>query len=66
MFIAFSVKVPMIPFHIWLPQAHVEAPLAGSILLAGIMLKLGVYGFIRFAIPLYPQSTYYYAPLLLF
>ena len=66
MFIAFSVKIPMIPFHIWLPQAHVEAPLAGSILLAGIMLKLGAFGFIRLALPLYPYSFYYYSPFLLF
>lgn len=66
MFIAFSVKIPMIPFHIWLPQAHVEAPLAGSILLAGIMLKLGAFGFIRLALPIYPHSFYYYSPIFLF
>ena len=65
MCLAFMVKIPMFPFHIWLPQAHVEAPLAGSVLLAGIMLKLGAYGFIRLAIPIYPHAFYYYSPVLL-
>ena len=63
--LAFMTKIPMFPFHIWLPQAHVEAPLAGSVLLAGIMLKLGAYGFIKVAIPLYPYAFYYYSPFLL-
>ena len=53
-FLAFAVKVPMFPFHTWLPDAHVEAPTAGSVILAGIMLKMGTYGFIRFALPLFP------------
>ena len=65
MCLAFMVKIPMFPFHIWLPQAHVEAPLAGSVLLAGIMLKLGAYGFIKLAIPIYPYAFYYYSPFLL-
>ncbi len=53
-FLAFAVKVPMFPFHTWLPDAHVEAPTAGSVILAGVMLKLGTYGFLRLAVPLFP------------
>jgi len=54
--LAFAIKVPMFPFHTWLPDAHVEAPAAGSIMLAGVLLKLGTYGFIRFAIPIFPEG----------
>ena len=54
--LAFAVKIPLFPFHTWLPDAHVQAPTAGSVILAGILLKMGVYGFIRFAIPLFPQA----------
>jgi NADH-ubiquinone oxidoreductase chain 4 len=61
-FASFSVKVPMIPFHIWLPEAHVEAPTAGSVILAGILLKLGTYGFLRFSIPMFPEATLYFTP----
>jgi NADH-quinone oxidoreductase subunit M len=53
--IAFAIKVPIFPFHTWLPDAHVEAPTAGSVLLAGVMLKIGTYGFLRFAVPFFPQ-----------
>jgi NADH-quinone oxidoreductase subunit M len=53
-FLAFAIKVPMVPFHTWLPDAHVEAPTAGSVILAGILLKMGTYGFLRFALPLFP------------
>ncbi|MEA2622285.1 MAG: NADH-quinone oxidoreductase subunit [Chloroflexota bacterium] len=56
-FLAFAIKVPMWPFHTWLPDAHVEAPTAGSVILAGVMLKLGGYGLIRFAVPLFPQAA---------
>jgi proton-translocating NADH-quinone oxidoreductase chain M len=63
-FASFAVKIPMFPFHIWLPEAHVEAPTAGSVLLAGILLKLGIYGFIRFSIPLFPYANSYYYPLI--
>jgi len=62
-FCSFAVKVPMVPVHIWLPEAHVEAPTAGSVILAGILLKLGTYGFLRFSIPLFPLATIYFTPL---
>lgn len=64
-FISFAVKVPMLPFHVWLPEAHVEAPTSGSVLLAGILLKLGSYGMIRFLIPLFPKASFYFAPNIL-
>ena len=62
-FASFAVKVPMVPVHIWLPEAHVEAPTAGSVILAGILLKLGTYGFLRFSIPLFPEASLYFTPL---
>jgi NADH-quinone oxidoreductase subunit M len=60
--IAFLIKVPLFPFHTWLPDAHVEAPTAGSVILAGVMLKMGTYGLVRFAFPLFPSAAMYYAP----
>ncbi|HEY0510493.1 MAG TPA: NADH-quinone oxidoreductase subunit M [Thermoanaerobaculia bacterium] len=63
--LTFAIKVPMFPFHTWLPDAHVEAPTGGSVILAGILLKLGTYGFLRFAIPLFPQASEAARPLLL-
>ncbi|NLH98796.1 MAG: NADH-quinone oxidoreductase subunit M [Chthonomonadales bacterium] len=63
--LAFMVKVPLFPFHTWLPDAHVEAPTAGSVILAGVLLKMGVYGFIRFCMPLFPQQMAQSAPLFL-
>ncbi len=65
MAIAFAVKVPSFPFHTWLPDAHTEAPTAGSIDLAGILLKLGTYGFLRFGLELFPEASVYFAPFLL-
>jgi NADH-quinone oxidoreductase subunit M len=62
--IAFAIKVPVFPFHSWLPDAHTEAPTAGSIILAGILLKMGTYGFVRFNLPLFPEASYTYAPLI--
>jgi NADH-quinone oxidoreductase subunit M len=61
--IAFAIKVPMFPFHTWLPDAHVQAPTAGSVLLAGVMLKLGTYGFLRFNLPLFPDAAVRFAPV---
>lgn len=63
-FASFAAKVPMLPFHIWLPEAHVEAPTAGSVILAGILLKLGSYGFLRFSIGLFPEASIYFTPLI--
>ena len=62
-FCSFAVKVPMLPVHIWLPEAHVEAPTAGSVILAGVLLKLGTYGIIRFMLPLFPYAMLYFTPL---
>ena len=62
--LAFAVKVPVFPLHTWLPDAHTEAPTAGSIILAGVMLKLGVYGYLRFALPLFPDAAMRFAPWL--
>src|SRR5215210_54319 len=60
--VAFAVKVPLFPFHTWLPDAHVAAPTAGSVILAGVMLKMGTYGLLRFAFPLFPEAALHYAP----
>src|SRR3954464_7555681 len=62
--LAFAVKVPLFPFHTWLPDAHVEAPTAGSVILAGVMLKMGTYGLVRFAFPLFPAAAVFFAPVL--
>src|SRR5213078_4669878 len=56
-FVGFAIKVPMFPFHTWLPDAHVEAPTAGSVILASVLLKMGTYGFIRFSLPLLPDAS---------
>jgi NADH-quinone oxidoreductase subunit M len=61
--LAFAIKVPMFPFHTWLPDAHTEAPTAGSVILAGVLLKMGTYGFIRFAIPLFPKAAFDLLPV---
>jgi NADH-quinone oxidoreductase subunit M len=63
-FVSFAVKVPMWPLHTWLPDAHVEAPTAGSVILAGVLLKMGGYGFLRFSIPLFPEASVFFAPLI--
>ncbi len=63
-FASFAVKVPMWPVHTWLPDAHVEAPTAGSVILAGVLLKMGGYGFLRFSLPIFPNATEYFAPLI--
>ena len=60
--LAFAIKVPMFPFHTWLPDAHTEAPTAGSVILAGVLLKMGTYGFLRFCLPLFPHASLTYAP----
>ena len=64
-FLAFAIKVPMFPFHTWLPDAHVQAPTAGSVILAAIMLKLGAYGLIRFAVPLFPGAAHTFGPAII-
>jgi NADH-quinone oxidoreductase subunit M len=62
--LAFAIKVPMVPFHTWLPDAHVEAPTAGSVILAGVLLKMGTYGFLRFGLPLFPDAAVRMAPVI--
>ena len=64
LFASFAVKVPMWPVHTWLPDAHVEAPTAGSVILAGVLLKLGAYGFLRFSVPMLPEASAYFTPLI--
>jgi NADH-quinone oxidoreductase subunit M len=61
--LAFAIKVPLFPFHTWLPDAHVEAPTAGSVILAGVLLKMGTYGFLRFCLPLFPDASLAFGPL---
>jgi NADH-quinone oxidoreductase subunit M len=63
-FIAFAIKVPVFPFHTWLPDAHVEAPTAGSVILAGVLLKMGTYGMLRFCLPLFPEASREFAPVI--
>ena len=62
--LAFAIKVPLFPFHTWLPDAHVEAPTAGSVILAGVLLKMGTYGFLRFCLPLFPDASMTFGPLI--
>lgn len=62
-FASFAVKMPMWPVHTWLPDAHVEAPTAGSVILAGVLLKMGGYGFLRFSLPMFPEASAHYADL---
>lgn len=64
-FLAFAIKVPMFPFHTWLPAAHVQAPTAGSVILASVLLKMGTYGFLRFCLPITPEATHMFAPFLI-
>jgi len=64
-FVGFAIKVPMFPFHTWLPDAHVEAPTAGSVILAAVLLKMGTYGFLRFSLPILPKATAYFAPMMM-
>ncbi len=64
-FVGFAIKVPMFPFHTWLPDAHTEAPTAGSVILAGVLLKMGTYGFVRFSLPLLPEASLLFAPYVL-
>ena len=64
-FLGFAIKVPMFPFHTWLPDAHVEAPTAGSVILAGVLLKMGTYGFVRFSLPLFPEASRRFVPLII-
>jgi len=63
-FLAFAIKVPLFPFHTWLPDAHVEAPTAGSVLLAGVLLKMGTYGLMRFSLPLFPKVSHIFGPFI--
>jgi NADH-quinone oxidoreductase subunit M len=63
-FLGFAIKVPMFPFHTWLPDAHVEAPTAGSVILAGVLLKMGTYGFLRFSLTLFPEASRKFVPLM--
>lgn len=65
LFLGFAIKLPMLPFHTWLPDAHSEAPTAGSVLLAGVLLKMGGYGFIRFCLPIFPEMSHTFAPVVL-
>jgi len=65
MALAFAIKVPMFPFHTWLPAAHVQAPSAGSVILAAVLLKMGTYGFLRFCLPLTPAASEYFAPMMI-
>ena len=64
-FFAFAIKMPMVPFHTWLPDAHAEAPTAGSVILAGVLLKMGGYGFLRFCLPMFPEASVNFAPYIL-
>ena len=64
-FLSFAIKMPMVPFHTWLPEAHSEAPTAGSVILAGVLLKMGGYGFLRFCLPMFPEASLSFAPYIL-
>ena len=65
LFLAFAIKMPMVPFHTWLPDAHSEAPTAGSVILAGVLLKMGGYGFLRFCLPMFPEASLIFAPYIM-